>query len=68
MTVTRRLAAILAADVVGFSKLIGEDEEGEGAGSIRPEATSQIFSRASMLKTPKSRRKHMHAPGRYSVR
>jgi class 3 adenylate cyclase len=25
---TRRLAAILAADVVGFSKLIGEDEAG----------------------------------------
>jgi len=28
MTVTRKLAAILAADVVGFSKLIGEDEAG----------------------------------------
>jgi adenylate cyclase len=26
--VTRRLAAILAADVVGYSRLIGEDEEG----------------------------------------
>jgi class 3 adenylate cyclase len=26
--VQRRLAAILAADVVGFSKLIGEDEAG----------------------------------------
>ena len=26
--VERRLAAILAADVVGFSKLIGEDETG----------------------------------------
>jgi adenylate cyclase len=26
--VTRRLAAILAADVVGFSRLVGEDEEG----------------------------------------
>jgi adenylate cyclase len=25
---TRRLAAILAADVVGFSKLVGEDEAG----------------------------------------
>ncbi len=24
----RRLAAILAADVVGFSRLVGEDEEG----------------------------------------
>ena len=25
---TRRLAAILAADVVGFSSLMGQDEEG----------------------------------------
>jgi class 3 adenylate cyclase len=28
MTATRRLAAILAADVVGYSRLIGEDEAG----------------------------------------
>jgi len=28
MTVTRRLAAILAADVAGYSRLIGRDEEG----------------------------------------
>lgn len=28
MTVTRRLAAILAADVVGYSRLVGEDEAG----------------------------------------
>ena len=28
MTATRRLAAILAADVVGYSGLIGVDEEG----------------------------------------
>ena len=28
MTTTRRLAAILAADVAGYSRLIGEDEEG----------------------------------------
>jgi class 3 adenylate cyclase len=27
MTATRRLAAILAADVVGYSRLIGADEE-----------------------------------------
>ncbi len=26
--VTRKLAAILAADVVGYSRLMGEDEEG----------------------------------------
>jgi adenylate cyclase len=28
MTATRRLAAILAADVGGYSRLIGADEEG----------------------------------------
>ena len=28
MTTSRRLAAILAADVAGYSRLIGEDEEG----------------------------------------
>jgi hypothetical protein len=28
MTVTRRLAAILAGDVAGYSRLIGADEEG----------------------------------------
>jgi hypothetical protein len=33
---TRRLAAILAADVVGFSKLVGEDE----AVGLEPPAAS----------------------------
>jgi adenylate cyclase len=28
MTATRRLAAILATDAVGYSRLIGADEEG----------------------------------------
>jgi adenylate cyclase len=28
MATTRRLAAILAADVVGYSRLMGADEEG----------------------------------------
>ena len=28
MTATRRLAGILAADVAGYSRLMGEDEEG----------------------------------------
>jgi class 3 adenylate cyclase len=28
MSQTRRLAAILAADVVGYSRLMGADEEG----------------------------------------
>ena len=31
MTATRRLAAILAADVAGYSRLMGEDEEGTHA-------------------------------------
>ena len=31
MASTRRLAAILAADVVGYSRLMGEDEEGTHA-------------------------------------
>jgi class 3 adenylate cyclase len=39
MTATRRLAAILAADVVGYSRLIGADEEGtlERLRSVRAE-------------------------------
>ena len=28
MTAARRLAAILAADIVGYSRLMGEDETG----------------------------------------
>jgi hypothetical protein len=31
MTATRRLAAITAIDVVGYSRLIGEDEAGRSA-------------------------------------
>ena len=34
MTATRRLAAILAVDVVGYSRLMGEDEVGT-AGAVR---------------------------------
>ena len=32
----RRLAAVLAADVVGYSRLMGIDEEGRLFGSLRP--------------------------------
>ena len=32
MTKTRRLAAILAVDVVGYSRLMGEDEAGTAFG------------------------------------
>jgi class 3 adenylate cyclase len=36
MTAARRLAAILAADVVGYSRLMGEDEVGHAGGAGRP--------------------------------
>jgi class 3 adenylate cyclase len=42
MTATRRLAAILAADVAGYSRLMGGDEEGRtnalrsSIGTLRP--------------------------------
>jgi len=41
MNTTRRLAAILAADVAGYSRLIGDDEEGtlNRLRSIRAEVT-----------------------------
>lgn len=52
---TRCLAAILAADVVGFSSLIGPDEEGTLA-RIKPSRKSwvqrivaQVFPRAPLL-------------------
>jgi hypothetical protein len=35
MSPTRRLAAILVADVAGYSRLIEADEEGSSAGSRR---------------------------------
>ena len=35
MSETRKLAAILAADVVGYSRLMGEDEAGTPRG-LRP--------------------------------
>jgi adenylate cyclase len=36
---TRRLAAILAADVAGYSRLMGRDEDGTSPAS-RPTATN----------------------------
>ena len=38
MTAARRLAAILAADVAGYSRLMGDDEAGtaRAAGPITP--------------------------------
>ena len=43
MTATRRLAAILAADVVGYSRLMGEDEAGT---ALRVREHRQSCSRA----------------------
>ena len=37
MTATRRLAAILVADIAGYSRLIGADEEGPSTGYGRSE-------------------------------
>jgi hypothetical protein len=39
MSQTRRLAAILAADVAGYSRLIGADEEGLSTGYDRSALT-----------------------------
>jgi adenylate cyclase len=36
MSVVRRLAAILAADVVGYSRLMEQDEAGTLAACVRP--------------------------------
>ena len=38
MTAARRLAAILAVDVVGYSRLMGEDEAGTARGREHCEA------------------------------
>jgi class 3 adenylate cyclase len=43
MTATRRLAAILAADVVGYSRLMGEDE-GAKTPRSRPTAFRSLTS------------------------
>jgi class 3 adenylate cyclase len=44
MTVARRLTAILAADVVGYSRLMGEDEAGT-AKAVRSIARPPIPNR-----------------------
>ena len=41
MTAARRLAAILAADVVGYSRLMGEDEA--GTAQAVPRAAPIVF-------------------------
>jgi class 3 adenylate cyclase len=55
MTATRRLAAILAADVAGYSRLIGADEEGtlDRLRSIRADVIDPqiIENRGRIVKT-----------------
>jgi len=46
MTAARRLAAILAADVVGYSRLMGEDEAG----------TARAVSEQRAIRTVRGRR------------
>jgi class 3 adenylate cyclase len=48
MTATRRLAAILAADVAGYSRLIGADEEGT-LNQLRSIRTDVIEPKISLL-------------------
>ena len=42
MAETRKLAAILAADVVGYSRLIGEDEAGTARAGITENLTTEL--------------------------
>lgn len=52
---TRRLAAILAADVVGYSRLMGADEEGtlDRLKSVRRELQArQGFARSKLPPPP----------------
>jgi adenylate cyclase len=55
MTATRRLAAVLAADVAGYSRLIGADEEGtlNRLRSIRTDVIDPKFTehRGRIVKT-----------------
>jgi hypothetical protein len=51
--VERRLAAILAADVAGYSRLMGRDEEGTLA--ARPDPASCAATRSTDVGAPRSR-------------
>ena len=53
MTATRRLAAILVADIAGYSRLIGADEEG----TLKP-ATSDPNRNNRPAHRPISRARH----------
>lgn len=45
MTASRRLAAILVADLVGYSRLMGEDEAGTALGVREYREAARPFSR-----------------------
>jgi class 3 adenylate cyclase len=51
MAATRRLAAILAADVAGYSRLMGADEEGtlERLKAYRRELTRSMHEESTSL-------------------
>ena len=46
MTVTRRLAAIMAVDVVGYSRLMGEDEAGTVRAGARTSRGARCYRHA----------------------
>jgi adenylate cyclase len=59
MAATRRLAAILAADVAGYSRLMGADEEG---------THESLRSHRRRLIDPKIREYHVSAQDRNATR
>jgi adenylate cyclase len=52
-TVQRKLAAIVAADVAGYSRLMGPDEEGtlDRIRSIRAEVIDPMIAEQRLVKT-----------------
>jgi adenylate cyclase len=67
MRQTRRLAAILAADVAGYSRLMGADEEGTHErlkGHLRELIEPKIAGRR--LAGEAGRSSHEAAPGRHA--
>jgi len=57
MAATRRLAAILAADVAGYSRLIGSDEQGtlQRLKAVRAELIDPAIAVAALARAAPSR-------------
>ena len=55
MTAARRLAAILAADVVGYSRLMGEDEAGTAIAVREHREASRRSSRGTAAASSRRR-------------